>query len=71
MTKIVEVKASYVVGGGVITRYEGEKSFTMNADDHSTYAALLDAATKRARNIVARAGCWSPSLVVIKDIFIN
>lgn len=71
MARLVEVKARYVVGGGVVERYEGEKRFSMNADDHATYDELLNDATERARNMVARDGCWSPSLVVINDIYIN
>lgn len=71
MTNPVEVRVRYVVGGGCVERYEGEKRFSMNADDHATYSELQDAATQRARSIIARDGCWSPSLVVINDIYIN
>jgi hypothetical protein len=68
---VVQVKACYVVGGGVVERYEGETQFSMNADDHATYDELFNEASERARNKVARSGCWVPSLVVINDIYIN
>lgn len=70
MGKLVNIAASYVVGGGVVERYEGATSFDMNVGSDDSDDEIIQNASERAKSIVAKSGCWSPGLVNITDVSI-
>lgn len=71
MVRTIDVTAGYEVGGGVVEFYQGSKAFSMNVSGEASDDDVREAASARAKQEVARSGCWSPSLVRITDIAIE
>ena len=64
------VLCKWTTGGGMMPIYRGQKTISVNHFTGDGVGEILDKATRQAKGIIARDGCFDLSLVKITDAMI-